>query len=58
MGKKDNAIVPFLKVKERFCDLFNGTMFQGRQVVLPEELELKDSVQTAMLQDKYRKNIL
>ncbi len=55
MGKKDDAIVPFFKDKERFSDLFNGALFQGRQLILPEELELKDSVQTAILQDKRRK---
>lgn len=27
MGKKDDAIVPFFKDKERFSDLFNGALF-------------------------------
>lgn len=58
MGKKDDAIVPFFKNKERFSDLFNGALFQGRQLIFPEELELKDSVQTALYRINAEKNIL
>ena len=33
MGKKDDAIAPFFKYKERFSDLFNGALFHGRQLI-------------------------
>lgn len=33
MGKKDDAIVPFFKDKERFSDLFNGALFHSRQLI-------------------------
>ncbi len=42
MGKADIAVKNWLSDRERFADLFNGTVFGGRQVVLPEELEDMD----------------
>ncbi|MBM6752670.1 transposase, partial [Mediterraneibacter glycyrrhizinilyticus] len=39
MGKADIAVKNWLSDKERFADLFNGTVFGGKQVVLPENLE-------------------
>lgn len=42
MGKADIAVKNWLGNKERFADLFNGTVFGGKQVVLPEELEDMD----------------
>ena len=39
----DNVIVNrWLSQKERFADLMNGCLFQGRQVVLPDQLEKID----------------
>ena len=38
MGKADIAVKNWLNDRERFADLFNGTVFGGKQVVLPEEL--------------------
>lgn len=55
MGKKNDAIVPFFKDKSRFSDLFNGALFNGEQLIKPEELELVDSVSTTVLRDKKRK---
>ena len=39
MGKSNIAVKQWLRNKKRFADLFNGTIFQGQQIVLPEELE-------------------
>ena len=39
MGR-DNVIVNrWLSQKERFADLMNGCLFQGQQVILPEQLK-------------------
>lgn len=43
MGKPDIAVKNWLSHKERFADLFNGTVFGGRQVILPEELTIMNS---------------
>lgn len=37
MGKGDTAGKMWLSDKERFADLFNGTVFQGKQVIKAEE---------------------
>lgn len=52
MGKKDVAIKPWLKNKQRFADLFNGVCFGGKQVVKSEELIDLDSESTLVLRDK------
>ena len=39
MGRADVAVRRWLGDKERFADLFNGTVFQGEEVVLAEDLE-------------------
>jgi len=57
MGKKNDAIVPFLKDKVHFADLLNGSLFNGEQVIAPDELELLDSTSTSILQDKRRKKL-
>lgn len=38
MGKADTIVKQWLGDRERFADLFNGTLFGGEQVVKPEEL--------------------
>lgn len=43
MGKSDITARMYLKDKKRFADLFNGTVFQGRQVVKPGELSACDT---------------
>ncbi len=55
MGKKDDAIVPFFKDKVHFADLFNGSLFDGEQLILPTELEIMDSVNTELINDKDKK---
>ena len=38
MGKDAICMEEFLQDKERFADLFNGSLFLGKKVILPEEL--------------------
>ncbi len=38
MGKMNDVLHRYLDDAERFADLYNGIMFQGRQVITPEEL--------------------
>lgn len=42
MGRKDLWQIDYFDDKERFADIFNGTIFQGRQVMKAEELEEAD----------------
>lgn len=44
MGKKDENQSLFYESKERFADLFNGCIFQGNNVINPQELAESDSV--------------
>ena len=39
LGKSDVILKQWLKNKERFADLFNAVIFDGEQVIKPEELE-------------------
>ena len=39
MGKSDVVLKQWLKNKVRFADLFNAVVFDGEQVIKPEELE-------------------
>jgi len=39
LGKADVILKQWLKNKERFADLFNAVVFDGEQVIKPEELE-------------------
>ncbi len=55
MGKADIAVKNWLSDRERFADLFNGTVFGGRQVVLPEELEDMDRETDIIITDKGEK---
>ena len=52
MGKSNIAVKQWLRNKFRFADLFNGTIFQGQQVVLPEDLEEIDSESSILVTDK------
>ena len=38
MGKKDISVNRWLSDKERFADLFNGSLFEGRQFIDPQKL--------------------
>ena len=52
MGKSNIAVKQWLRDKQRFADLFNGTVFQGQQIVLPEDLEEIDSESSIIVTDK------
>ena len=52
MGKSDIKVKQFLRNKKRFADLFNGTVFEGEQIVKPEELEEIDSEVSIVITDK------
>ncbi len=52
MGKSNAAIRQWLGNRSRFADLFNGTLFQGKQIVLPEDLESMDSEVSIIDTDK------
>lgn len=38
MGKENDVMMEYLQDNQRFADLFNGSFFQGKEVVKPEEL--------------------
>ena len=39
MGEKDIRLKVYLSDEDRYADLWNGSMFQDREVVKPQELE-------------------
>ena len=51
IGKKDNYQSDFYEDEVRFADAVNGVLFQGQDVVKPEELEEADSVVAAVLEN-------
>ena len=57
MAEKDVALKIWLKNKGRFADFFNGVIFDGEQVVKPEELELTDSESGIVLEDKSKQKM-
>lgn len=52
MGIGNTVVKQWLKRKERFADLFNGQIFDGRQVICAEDLEPVDSEADILLTDK------
>lgn len=46
MGKESNIICGYLKDNQRFADLYNGSFFQGRQVIRAEALREASEVYT------------
>ncbi len=52
MGRADVAVRRWLGDKERFADLFNGTVFQGEEVVLAEDLEEQKGESSLIVTDK------
>ncbi|MBO5210190.1 MAG: Rpn family recombination-promoting nuclease/putative transposase [Lachnospiraceae bacterium] len=47
MGSKDIILKPYLADNNRFADLVNASVFQGRQVILPSQVVEQDSVRAA-----------
>lgn len=39
LGKQNDVILDYFDDNERFADLYNGTLFNGRQAIDPEMLE-------------------
>ena len=52
MGRADVAVRRWLGDKERFADLFNGTVFQGEEVVLAEDLKEQKGESSLIVTDK------
>lgn len=52
MGKNNTAIRQYLSDTTRFADIVNGTIFRGKQVVHPGELEQIDGESDVLLVDK------
>lgn len=52
MGKGNAAVKQWLGNPRRFADLFNGIVFQGKQVILPEDLHLATGETDILVSDK------
>lgn len=52
MEKNNTAVRQYLSDTTRFADIVNGTIFEGKQVVHPEELEKVDGESDVLLVDK------
>ena len=55
MGKGNAAVREWMSNPIRFSDLYNGIVFQGKQVVLPEELEPAEGETDILLEDNEQK---
>lgn len=56
MGKNDIAVKKWLSDKKRFADLFNGTFFNGEQIICPEDLEVVESESAVLFTEKNGKD--
>ena len=56
MGYSNAAVRQWMGNPKRFADLFNATVFNGKQVIQPEELEPVDGEEDILLTDKNGKN--
>ena len=56
MGVKDTETKEFLKKNDVFADVFNGTVFEGKQVIDPDSLKEMDTTLTAALYGKEGKS--
>ncbi len=52
MGKADVNVNIRLSEKKRFANLFNGVIYGGRQVILPEDLEEVNSVSSVSVKNR------
>ena len=52
MGQSNAAVRQWMGNPKRFADLFNATIFDGEQVIQPEELEPVDGEEDILLIDK------
>ena len=58
MGQKDLYQSDFYEDKGRFADVFNGVLFEGKEIMRPEELETEDSVIVNIRNRKTGKKII
>ena len=58
MGQQDLYQSDFYEDKGRFADVFNGVLFNGREVMKPEELENEDSVIVSPQNGKLGKKVI
>ncbi|MCM1062875.1 MAG: Rpn family recombination-promoting nuclease/putative transposase [Eubacterium sp.] len=56
MGKTDNIMYRYMSNKERFADLFNGILFQGRNIILPDQLSEASGKYTAISQELIKRS--
>ena len=52
MGKANAAVNQWLENNQRFASLYNGYLFDGRQVIRPEDLENLDRETDILVGDK------
>ena len=52
MGQSNAAVRQWMGNPKRFADLFNATVFNGEQVIRPEELEPADGEEDILMTDK------
>ena len=52
MGKADVNVNIWLSEKKRFANLFNGVIYGGRQVILPEDLVEVNSVSSVSVKNR------
>ena len=58
MGQKDLYQSDFYEDKARFADVFNGILFDGEEVVKPQELEEVDSIMVSLENRKQAKQVI
>ena len=44
MGQKNNVICDYLEKPDKFADFVNGSLYQGREVIKPEQIEESQTV--------------
>ena len=49
MGSKDTITRKYMSDNGRFADLFNNALFEGRRVIIPDELTERDPTELAIL---------
>lgn len=55
MAKKDIILKEYLSIPEIFADLFNGYLFDGKQILTPENLKSLDSTETVVIKNAENK---
>lgn len=52
MGRGNAAVKQWLSNRKRYADLFNGIVFQGEQIIMPDDLEPTETENDILLTDK------